>query len=232
MKENDTKTVQLPLAAKLLLPILVTLLCGGIVLLCGIRPYEKAETYLRIAFMDGGGTAADGGTAGLHIVQTEIDTDYSGATSDEGKVVIPAYGSQCAILSCDAIDLYVPVYWGSGAELLEQGACHTPASAALGSEGNSVISAHVNTFFSDLNQLAVGDTVTAYTAYGRFTYEVAELIEFDASDKSYIGKKDEDMLTLYTCEMQLLGSSSKRVGAVCRLVDKAFYETEEVSGDA
>lgn len=232
MRKHETKsTVHLPLAAQLLLPVLVTLLCGGIVLLSAIRPYESVKTYLRIAFMDGSGSSTEGGTAGLNIVQTDIDTDYTGETADSGEAVIPVYGSQCAILACDAIELYVPVYWGSGKELLEQGACQTPASAALGSTGNSVISAHVNTFFNRLSELQVGDTVTAYTTYGRFTYEVSELIEFDASDKSYIGTKEEDMLTLYTCEMQLLGSSSKRIGAVCKLTDKAFYTAEEDGGN-
>lgn len=226
MKTEKNKT-NLPLAAQLLLPVLVTILCGGIVLLCAIRPYELGKTYLRVGFMDGSGTVSQGGTAGLNIVETDIDTDYSGETSPEGEVVIPAYGSQCAVLESEAIDLYVPVYWGGGSELLEQGACHTPASAALGSEGNSVISAHVNTFFHDLNQLEVGDTVTAYTTYGKFTYEVSERIEFDASNKSYLKKTEDDRLTLYTCEMQLLGSSSKRVGVVCKLTDKAFYQTGE-----
>lgn len=219
---------RLPLAAQILLPILITVLCGGIVLLCAIRPYEMAKTYLRIGFMDNSGTVSTtGGTAGLNIVETDIDTDYTGETAEEGDTVIAAYGSQCAVLESEAIDLYVPVYWGGGSELLEQGACQTPASVALGSTGNSVISAHVNTFFHDLNQLEVGDTVTAYTTYGKFTYEVTEQITFDASDKSYLNKTEDDRLTLYTCEMQLLGSSSKRVGVVCKLTDKAFYQTNE-----
>lgn len=227
MKREKTNGLHLPLAAQLLLPVLVTILCGGIVLLCAIRPYELAKTYLRVGFMDGSGTVSEGGTAGLHIVETEINTNYTGQTAEEGTVSIPSYGSQCAVLEAKSIDLYVPVYWGGGAELLEQGACHTPASAALGSEGNSVISAHVNTFFHDLNQLKVGDTVTAYTTYGKFTYEVTEQIEFDSSDKSYLKKTEDDRLTLYTCEMQLLGSSSKRVGVVCKLTEKAFYQNAE-----
>ena len=135
------------------------------------------------------------------------------------------------MLEAKSIGLYAPVYWGGGAELLEEGACQTPASALLGASGNSVISAHVNTFFHDLNQLKVGDTVTAYTTYGKFTYEVTEQITFDASDKSYLKKTDDERLTLYTCEMQLLGSSSKRVGVVCKLTDKAFYTDAGTSAE-
>ena len=131
------------------------------------------------------------------------------------------------MLEAKSIGLYVPVYYGGGSELLEQGACLTTASALLGASGNSVISGHVNTFFHDLSQLQVGDTVTAYTTYGKFTYEVTEQIQFESTSKSYLKQTDDDRLTLYTCEMQLLGSSSKRVGVICKLTDKAFYTDTE-----
>ncbi len=224
--QKENKMTGLSLPVRILLPILVLLLCGGVVLLGAIRPYEKLETYLKVGFMDSTGSVSTDGTAGLHIVDTEIDTEYTGETSEEGTAVVPDYGTQCAILESKAIDLYVPVYWGGGSELLEQGACLTPASAALGSNGNSVISGHVNTFFHDLTDLEVGDTVTAYTSYGRFTYTVTEAITFDASDKSYLSKTDDDRLTLYTCEMQLLGTSTTRVGVICELTEKEFYETD------
>ena len=85
----------------------------------------------------------------------------------------------------------------------------------------------MNTFFHDLSQLQVGDMVTAYTTYGKFTYEVTEQIQFESTSKSYLKQTDDDRLTLYTCEMQLLGSSSKRVGVICKLTDKAFYTDTE-----
>lgn len=225
--KQKSENPSMPLAVQILLPLLVTILCSGIVLLCAIRPYELAKTYLRIGFMDSGGTVSTGGTAGLQIVETKIDTDYSGETTEEGKVVIPSYGTQYAVLQSAAIDLYVPVYWGGGSELLEMGACQTSASAAVGSNGNAVMSAHVNTFFHDLNQLQAGDTVTVYTTYGKFTYQVTEQISFDASNDTYLKQTEDDRLTLYTCEMQLLGSSSKRVGVICKLTEKAFYQTAE-----
>ena len=231
MKKKTTSRLPLPLLAQILLPLLVAVLCAGILLLGSIRPYEMAKTYLKVAFMDGSGVVSDHGTNGLNIVQTDIDTDYTGETAEEGTPVVSDYGSQCAVLEAKSIGLYAPVYWGGGAELLEEGACQTPASALLGASGNSVISAHVNTFFHDLNQLKVGDTVTAYTTYGKFTYEVTEQITFDASDKSYLKKTDGERLTLYTCEMQLLGSSSKRVGVVCKLTDKAFYTDAGTSAE-
>ncbi len=228
MKKNETTLREKPRWLQILIPIFVTILCAGIVILALIRPYEIGETYLRIAFMDHSGTAATGtGMAGLNIVETDIDTNYSGETSSDGTPVVSDYGTQCAILEADAIDLYVPVYWGGGDELLEKGAVQTPASAILGASGNSVISAHVNTFFNRLDELEIGDVVTAYTTYGTFTYEVSEKITFESSNKKYLKNTDDDRLTLYTCEMQLFGSSTTRVGVVCSLVESVFYTTEE-----
>ncbi len=228
MEHNNKPT--LPRFVRILLPIFLVILCAGVTLLAMIHPYNLAKTYLRIAFMDSSATTVtEAGTAGLNILETDIDTNYTGQTYDTGDTVVSDYGSQCAILEADSIDLYVPVYWGGGTELLEMGACQTPASAILGASGNSVISAHVNTFFNRLDELDIGDTVTAYTTYGRFTYEVAEKITFDASEKKYLKNTDDDRLTLYTCEMQLLGSSSTRIGVICTLTDREFYApaTEE-----
>ncbi len=219
----------IPLAVRIFIPLFMTLLCSGIVLLCAVRPYEMVKTYLRIGFMDSNQTVPQGsGTAGLNIIEADIDTEYSGETSPTGEVIIPAYGSQYAILECKALDMYVPVYWGGGSELLEKGACQTPASSAVGNKGNSVISAHVNTFFHNLSDIKETDTVIIHTDYGRFTYEVTSLIKFDASDEKYLKKSEDDRLTLYTCEMELLGSSSTRVGAICKLVKSEFYSDKEV----
>jgi sortase A len=191
-----------------------------------IKPLETARTYLSIAFMDDLKSAPDSENSGLRIVENEIDTSYSGSTSDEGEAVIPTFGEQYAVLECDAISLSVPVYWGSTAELLELGAVQATTSAAAGSGGNVVIDAHVNTFFQDLDQLEEGDVVTLYTQYGKFTYEVEEMVTFQSTDKQYVKPSEEEKLTLYTCEMQVFGSSETRIGAVCKCIDREYYETE------
>ena len=105
-------------------------------------------------------------------------------------------------------------------------ACQTTASAIAGAGGNAVISAHVNTFFNRLDELQTGDTLTLYTNYGRFTYAVQKSIQFENTDKQYILPTNQEQLTLYTCEMQVFGSSTKRIGVVCDCISTEFYETE------
>ncbi|MBQ8688402.1 MAG: class D sortase [Ruminococcus sp.] len=212
-------------SVQILLPVLITMLCAGIAILVLMRPYEQLHTYLNIAFMDNMKNPVDENN-GLRIVENEIDTTYEGETASEGEAVIPAFGEQYAMLEIEAIDLSVPVYWGSNAQLLERGAVQTTASAVAGAGGNAVIDAHVNTFFRDLNKLETGDTVTLYTQYGRFTYEVNQLIEFKETDKKYVLPTEEEQLTLYTCEMQVFGSSEIRIGAVCKPTEMVYYSTE------
>ena len=150
-KPEKTSASALPLAMPLILPIVTLLLCAAIVLVCSLRPYEKLHTYLQIAFMDDLKQAPSSSSDGLEIVQNDITTNYSGKIAKTGEPVYPAFGEQYGVLSCEAIDLYVPVYWGATSELLELGACQTTASAIAGAGGNAVISAHVNTFFNRLD---------------------------------------------------------------------------------
>ena len=178
-KPEKTSASALPLAMPLILPIVTLLLCAAIVLVCSLRPYEKLHTYLQIAFMDDLKQAPSSSSDGLEIVQNDITTNYSGKIAKTGEPVYPAFGEQYGVLSCEAIDLYVPVYWGATSELLELGACQTTASAIAGAGGNAVISAHVNTFFNRLDELQTGDTLTLYTNYGRFTYAVQKSIQFE-----------------------------------------------------
>lgn len=216
---------KIPVAVQVIMPFFVTVLCSAAIILAMLGPSEKIKTWYKVAFMDENKTIPQSdGIAGLNIVETDIDTDYSGEISSEGSPVLSEYGSQCAVLECRALNMYVPVYWGLGSELLEKGAVNSPASAIIGASGNTVISAHVNTFFSNLSDIKENDEVILYTDYGRFTYKVRDLISFKSTDKKYLKMTEEDVLTLYTCEMNLLAESDIRVGAVCTLEKKEFYK--------
>ena len=159
---------------------------------------------------------------------TGIDTSPADKSyAEEGKIIRPTFGEQYAVLNAPAIDLNVSVYYGVNAELLERGACQSTQSAILGEIGNAVIDAHVNTYFSELSKLKIGDEITVYTKYGCFTYKVKETIEFNKQDKRYLAVTKEEFLTLYTCAPQVIGSSDLRVGVRCEPVSKKFYEQAE-----
>lgn len=223
-KKTENNSQYMSRAVQIVLPLLILILCIAIAIPVLIRPYEKISTFTKIAFMDNMKNSSE---SGLEIIENQIDTEHSGETYTEGEVIIPAFGEQYAVLEIESIELSVPVYWGSSPELLELGAVQTTSSTAAGSGGNVVIDAHVNTFFNELDRASVGDIVTLYTQYGKFTYEVSELIEFKADNKKYVLPAKEEKLTLYTCEMQVFGSSEKRIGVVCKPVEMVYYNQKE-----
>ncbi len=227
-KENNRKNI--PAAVQIAMPFLLTVFCSAVIVLAMTGPADKIKGYYNIAFMDDNKTIPQSsGIAGLNIVETDIDTDYSGSVSSEGRVILAEYGSQYAVLECKSLSIFVPVYWGLGSELLEHGAVNSPSSALIGAEGNTVISAHVNSFFSNLDEIKEGDEVVLYTDYGRFTYKVRTTAEFRPDDKKYIRMTEDDILTLYTCVKSLPGEDNGRFAAVCDLVKREFYTSPEVS---
>jgi len=215
-------------------PFFLLLLAAGITVLCyALMPTHYLQKYLNLAFMDNLKTTST--TAGLHIIENDIPIvdNEKQEVYDKGSVVYPRFGEQYATLSAPAIDLMVGVYYGSSTELLERGVCQSTQSAYIAEGGHTVIDGHVNTYFSDLSKLQVGDEVIMYTKYGIFKYEVSETITFEKSDKRYVAvsEGDPEHITIYTCQPQVLGSSDLRVGVECVPTEKNYYfpitETDE-----
>lgn len=207
-------------------PFMLALICIGIITAAMIKPADKLKVFVNIAFMDSLKSDPINDNTGLVIRENEIKSDYDGETSETGEIIRAKFGERYATLSCDVMELEIPVYWGSNSELLEHGACHSSGSVIIGDKGNSVISAHVDTYFADLDKLKEGDIVTVKTNYGKFTYKVRETISFGSSNKKYVTPKDDNRLTLYTCKRDLLGASDQRIGVICDLEESSFYVKE------
>lgn len=219
MKDKSKGGVLLHIAT----PFIICFLCVGVFLVAMIKPYDKLKVYINLAFMDDFKINPDSASKGLVIKDNEIKEDYSGETSEEGEVIRPQFAELYAIIKCDAFGVDVPVYWGSDSELLERGACQSIGTAVFGTDGNSVVSAHADTFFSDLSKLKVGDEITVSTNYGQFGYKVKELIEFRKDSNKYVTPSGDSKLTLYTCKKDILGSSDERIGVICEPTEKSFY---------
>ncbi|MDE6678188.1 MAG: class D sortase [Ruminococcus sp.] len=220
MKDNSRKVLHI------ITPFIVCFLCMGIFIVAMIKPYDKIKVYLNLAFMDDLKVNPDSGTNGLVIRENEIKEDFSGETDETGEIIRPKFGELYAMIKSDSFELDVPVYWGSDSQLFERGACQSTGSALLGEDGNTVISAHEDTFFSELSKLEIGDVIILNTNYGQFTYTVKELIEFKKNNNKYVVPSEETKLTLYTCKKDILGSPDGRVGVICEPTEKKFYTGE------
>lgn len=221
------KTNKRSVILHILTPLIILAVTAAVLLVAMIEPYNKTKMYINLAFMDDLKTKPSDGTAGLNIVDTEIELDYNGKTSDKGEVIRPKFGEQFAVLRSETLEINIPVYWGSSRELLERGACQASGSVLSGEPGNSIISAHEDTFFADLNKLEAGDKVTINTAYGEFVYTVTETISFKKTDKRYVIPTEDTRLTLYTCKKNILGASDERIGVICELTEQKFYVTDK-----
>lgn len=220
MKESSRRLLHI------ITPFIVCFLCLGIFVVAMVKPYDKLKVYINLAFMDDLKITPDGNTNGLVIRENEIKEDFSGETNETGEIIRPKFGELYAMIKSDAFELDVPVYWGSDSQLFEKGACQSTGSVLIGEDGNTVISAHESTFFSELSTLAVGDVITLNTNYGQFTYKVKELIEFNKDDNKYVVPSEETKLTLYTCKKDILGSPDGRIGVICEPTEKKFYTGE------
>lgn len=211
-------------------PFIVAAIAFGGLMAAVVKPSDKLKVYLNIAFMDELKTDPENASSGLIIRENQIKEEHSGETSDTGEVIRPKFGEMYAVIKCSALSLDVPVYWGSDVELFERGACQSSGSVLAGENGNSVISAHEDTYFAELSKLKVGDTVTINTNYGYFTYKVKECVTFTKDNNKYVVSTKDNRLTMYTCKKDVLGRSDERIGVICELIEKKFYVGAEGGG--
>ena len=209
-------------------PLILAAICMGIIMIALIKPSDKLQRYKGLVFMDELKLDPENMTSGLVIRDNKIETDDKDYTSDKGTVIRPVFAEHYADLFCDAFETTVPIYWGSDLELFEIGACQSSGSSVFGEPGNTVVSAHVNTFFAELDKLSEGDKITVKTKYGRFVYTVRETISFKDTNKKYVIPTEDTRLTLYTCSKDIFGASDERIGVICDLTESKYYSAGEV----
>ena len=210
-------------------PFILLFICVGVLITAMIKPADKLKVYLNIAFMDNLKNTPESAGSGLVIRDNDIIDGYSGETFEEGEFIRPKFGEMYAVLTTSAFDISIPVYWGSSSELYERGACQSSSSAIIGDKGNSVISAHQDTYFADLNKLKKDGTIALKTNYGEFEYKVTDIIIFNKKENKYVSPSETSKLTLYTCKKDVLGNSDERLGVICEPTVKKFYKKAEES---
>lgn len=114
-------------------------------------------------------------------------------------------GSMCYI-DIPKIGVYLPVRHGTGVETLERAVGHVVGtSLPVGGAGtHAVLSAHSGMasakLFSDIDQLAEGDTFYIHVLGEMLAYEVDQIAAVLPSDTSLLQIEDgQDLVTLVTC---------------------------------
>ena len=114
--------------------------------------------------------------------------------------------SMMGIVEIPKIAIKLPIYHGTGDEVLQKAAGHLEGSSLpIGGEStHAVISAHRGlpsaSLFTDLDQLEIGDHFLIHVLDETLCYEVDQILVVDPEDTSALAVEDgEDLVTLLTC---------------------------------
>ena len=148
--------------------------------------------------------------------------------SDEEFPVVIDYDSQWALLSFDSWKRKdIPVFFGDSDEILSLGAGQWSGSYFCGLGKNCVLSAHVMSYFYELQDTEIGDEVIMQTVYGAYKYEVTDKFIFEETNTSVLWDDyGGDTLFLYTCYPRSLQRTLQRTGVVCTLKGGVIYKNK------
>ena len=130
---------------------------------------------------------------------TETDSSYEDSLNIAGDGMM-------GIVEIPKIAIKLPMYHGTGDEVLQKAAGHLEGSSLpIGGEStHAVISAHRGlpsaSLFTDLDQLEIGDHFLIHVLDETLCYEVDQILVVDPEDTSALAVEDgEDLVTLLTC---------------------------------
>jgi len=135
-------------------------------------------------------------------------------------------------VSIPKIDLDVIVVEGTNHKALRLGPGHLKGTPAPGEAGNSVISAHRDTFFRHIYELNDGDEIQVRRDGHTFTFQVTGKKIVTPNDLSVLKKTSDTRLTLITCyPVYYIGPAPKRLVVFSKLVGnaKAVQERAETT---
>ncbi|MBQ9543513.1 MAG: class D sortase [Clostridia bacterium] len=126
----------------------------------------------------------------------------------------------------------IPLYSGNDTDLLKKGACMNFRSAYCGQGGRTIISAHVNSYFNELEDVEIGDMFYIDTIYGRYVYRVTDIFIFNYDDSKILfgaHKGEKNIVFLYTCypRRHPYEFKDKRLGVIAEMVEGKDWSVKE-----
>ena len=176
-------------------------------------------------------------TAGLapeSNTDTQADTDVIDlpdeiVKSDKTLPVI-AYASKWATLNINGWEEKdIPVHLGDKEDILSTGAGQWIGSYFCGLGKNCIVTANAATYFYELEDTAIGTSVTMKTIYGDYEYEVVDKYTFDKADIDMLYEDTgEDTLILHTSYPRSGASaeSEKRIALICTLKRGTLFQNK------
>jgi len=152
-----------------------------------------------------------------HALQREWQAQQNVVSSSSG--VAPVKDDGLTRVFIPKINLDVIVVEGTNHRALRIGPGHLKSTPAPGDDGNSVISAHRDTFFRHIYELAKGDEIQVRREGRTFTFQVTGKKIVDPSDVSVLKNSPDARLTLITCyPTYYIGPAPQRLIVFSKLV--------------
>lgn len=143
--------------------------------------------------------------------RTPPERNASSSTSDDGLTRV----------SISKINLDLIVIEGTNHRALRLGPGHLQNTPAPGELGNSVISAHRDTFFRHIYELTTGDEIQVRRQGRTYTFQVTGKRIVSPDDLSVIKNTSDARLTLITCyPIYYIGPAPKRLIVFAKLVNQ------------
>ncbi len=150
--------------------------------------------------------------------------------------VLDFSGGVIGYIDIPTIGVHLPIYHGSGEDVLSKGAAHLPNTAfPVGGKGNHcVLAAHTGyvgkIFFDDIDKLKTGDFIYIKILDYTFAYKVYERHIVEPSDISPCQVvRDKDLLSLVTCHPY--GQNTHRL-IVTAQRDESAESSSEANADS
>lgn len=157
------------------------------------------------------------------ILCTSVATSYAWMYLEQKKLLHEFKTHQATSevlteLSIPKIALRAVIIEGTASSSLLRGPGHMTGSAIPGSEGNSVIAGHRDTFFRNLPSLKPGDPIYIMRSGKLFHYIVVGKKVVSANDISVLRASRSRELTLITCyPAHFIGPAPKRLVVMARI---------------
>src|SRR5262245_40933592 len=136
-------------------------------------------------------------------------------------------------VSIPKISLDAIIVEGTSHRQLKLGPGHLKDTATPGEMGNSVISAHRDTFFRHLYELNKGDEIIVKRLGRTFTYQVISKKIVEPDDTTVLAPSTDAKLTLITCyPIYYIGPAPKRLVITSKLVEPAPASKAELQTGA